>query len=126
MQPLRHGAARSKLDEQPAHFQGAPSQGRSGGLGGNGPQRKGCALPARCAARGVAGSPSAQVESRAYCLTKAGAIESALDFASGEDGPPRGMLADLQRYGISDRTAPDAWARGAITTIERVRLSDIL
>ena len=70
--------------------------------------------------------PGCLSESRAYCLTKAGAIESALDFASGEDGPPRGMLADLQRYGNSDRTAPDAWARGAITTITRVRLSDIL
>ena len=70
--------------------------------------------------------PGCLSESRAYCLTKAGAIESALDFASGEDGPPRGMLADLQRYGNSDRTAPDAWARGAITTIKRVRLRDIL
>ena len=70
--------------------------------------------------------PGCLSESRAYCLTKADAIESALDFASGEDGPPRGMLADLQRYGISDRTAPDAWARGAIMTIERVRLRDIL
>ena len=70
--------------------------------------------------------PGCLSESRAYCLTKADAIESALDFASGEDGPPRGMLADLQRYGSSDRTAPDAWARGAITTIERVRLRDIL
>jgi hypothetical protein len=36
------------------------------------------------------------------------------------------MLADLQRYGRSDRTAPDAWARGAITTIERRALADIL
>ena len=70
--------------------------------------------------------PGCLSESRAYRLTKADAIESALDFASGEDGPPRGMLADLQRYGNSDRTAPDAWARGAITTIERVRLRDIL
>ena len=70
--------------------------------------------------------PGCLSESRTYCLTKSNAIESALDFASGEDGPPRGMLADLQRYGMSDRTAPDAWARGAITTIERVRLRDIL
>ena len=70
--------------------------------------------------------PGCVSESRAYCLTKSNAIESALDFASGEDGPPRGMLTDLLRYGNSDRTAPDAWARGAITTIERVRLRDIL
>ena len=70
--------------------------------------------------------PGCVSESRAYCLTKADSIASALDFASGEDGPPRGMLADLQRYGMSDRTAPDAWARSAITTITRVRLRDIL
>lgn len=70
--------------------------------------------------------PGCMSESRAYCMTKADAIESALDFASGENGPPRGMLADLLRYGNSDRTAPDAWARGAITTIARVRLRDIL
>jgi hypothetical protein len=36
------------------------------------------------------------------------------------------MRADLQRYGRSDRVAPDAWARGAITTIERRTLADIL
>ena len=70
--------------------------------------------------------PGCMSESRAYCLTKANAIESALMFAKGEDGPPRGMLTDLQRYGMSDRTTPDAWARGAITTIERVQLRDIL
>lgn len=70
--------------------------------------------------------PGCMSESRSYCLTKADAIESALDFASGEDGPPRGMLTDLRTYGRSDRTAPDAWARGAISTIERVQLRDIL
>ena len=70
--------------------------------------------------------PGCLSESRSICLTKADAIESALDMASGADGPPRGMLADLKRYGNSDRTAPDAWARGAITTIERLRLRDIL
>jgi hypothetical protein len=70
--------------------------------------------------------PGCLSESRSYCLTKADAIESALDFASGENGPPHGMLSDLRRYGNSDRTAPDAWARGAITTIERVQLRDIL
>lgn len=70
--------------------------------------------------------PGCLSESRSICLTKADAIESALNMASGADGPPRGMLADLKRYGNSDRTAPDAWARGAITTIERLRLRDIL
>jgi hypothetical protein len=70
--------------------------------------------------------PGCLSESRNYCLTKADAIESALSMASGADGPPRGMLTDLRTYGRSDRTAPDAWARGAITTIERVQLRDIL
>ena len=70
--------------------------------------------------------PGCMSESHTYCLTKADAIESALMFAEGENGPPRGMLTDLLRYGNSDRTAPDAWARGAISTIERVTLRDIL
>ena len=70
--------------------------------------------------------PGCISESRSYCLTKNDAIESALSMASGADGPPRGMLTDLKRYGRSDRTAPNAWARGAITTIQRVQLSDIL
>jgi len=70
--------------------------------------------------------PGCISESFSVCLTKRDAIESALSMAEGAEGPPRGMLADLQRYGRSDRTAPDAWARGAITTIERRTLADIL
>jgi hypothetical protein len=70
--------------------------------------------------------PGCISESRGYCLTKADAIENCLSMASGADGPPRGMATDLRTYGRSDRTAPDAWARGAITTIMRVRLHDIL
>ena len=70
--------------------------------------------------------PGCISESRGYCLTKADAIENCLSMASGADGPPCGMVTDLRTYGRSDRTAPDAWARGAISTIERVRLRDIL
>ena len=70
--------------------------------------------------------PGCLSESFAVCLTKSDAIESALSMAEGADGPPRGMRADLQRFGRSDRTAPDAWARGAITTVERRTLADIL
>ena len=70
--------------------------------------------------------PGCLSESFSVCLTKSDAIESALSMAEGTEGPPRGMRADLQRYGRSDRTAPDAWARGAITTIERRMLADIL
>ena len=70
--------------------------------------------------------PGCMSESRGYSLTKKDAIENCLSMASGADGPPRGMLTDLRTYGRSDRTAPDAWARGAISTIERVCLRDIL
>ena len=70
--------------------------------------------------------PGCISESFSVCLTKRDAIESALSMAEGAEGPPRGMRADLQRYGRSDRTPPDAWARGAITTIERRTLADIL
>ena len=70
--------------------------------------------------------PGCMSESRGYSLTKNDAIENCLSMASGADGPPRGMLTDLRTYGRSDRTTPDAWARGAISTIKRVRLRDIL
>jgi hypothetical protein len=70
--------------------------------------------------------PGCFSESRSYCLTKNDAIECALSMAEGYDGPPRGMLTDLHTYGRSDRTAPDAWARKAITTVQRVQLRDIL
>lgn len=70
--------------------------------------------------------PGCISESWGVALTKAGAIESALSMAEGAEGPPRGMRTDLVRYGQSDRTAPNAWARGAITTIERRTLRDIL
>lgn len=70
--------------------------------------------------------PGYMFESRGYRLTKADAIENCLSMASGADGPPRGMLTDLRTNGRSDRTAPDAWARGAISTVKRVQLRDIL
>lgn len=70
--------------------------------------------------------PGCVSESRGYCLTKNDAIEHCLSMAAGADGPPRGMLTDLRKYGRSNRTAPDAWARGAISTIDRVQLRDIL
>jgi len=70
--------------------------------------------------------PGCLSESFSVCLTKRDAIESALSMVEGADGAPRGMRADLQRYGRSNRTAPDAWARGAITTIERRTLADLI
>ena len=63
--------------------------------------------------------PGCLSESFSVCLTKAEAIESALSMAEGAEGAPRGMLSDLRKHGRSDRMAPDAWVRMAITTIER-------
>jgi hypothetical protein len=63
--------------------------------------------------------PGCLSESFSVCLTKRDAIECALSMAEGHDGPPRGMRADLQRFGRSDRVHADAWARSAITTVER-------
>ena len=65
-------------------------------------------------------------ESRSVFTTKRDAIECALGMAEGEDGPPRGMRADLERNGRSYRTAPGTWVRGAITTVERHALRDLL
>lgn len=70
--------------------------------------------------------PGCLSESFSVCLTKRDAIESALSMAEGTEGPPRGMRADLQRYGRSDRTASDLWVCGVITTVERRTLADIL
>jgi len=70
--------------------------------------------------------PGCLSESRSYCATKADAIESALSMATGADGPPRGMRADLIKWGQSDKTPLDAWARMAITTVSRCTLRDIL
>lgn len=69
--------------------------------------------------------PGCCSESQTLALSKHEAILCALSMAEGADGPPRGMRSDLHRYGASQRTAPDAWARGAITSIYRVRLSDL-
>ena len=70
--------------------------------------------------------PGCLSESFSVCLTKSDAIESALSMAEGAEGAPRGMRADLQRYGRSNRTAGDAYVAVAITTIERRTLADIL
>lgn len=63
--------------------------------------------------------PGCLSESFSVCTTKRDAIERALSMAEGELGAPRGMRADLERFGRSDRTAPNAWASRAITTIEK-------
>jgi hypothetical protein len=70
--------------------------------------------------------PECCSESSDYCTTKRDAIDAALRFAAGENGPPRGMRADLQRTGRSQRTAPDAWARNAVSTVSRCTLVDLL
>ena len=69
--------------------------------------------------------PGCLSESFSILTTKRDAINCALSMAAGSDGPPRGMRADLQRFGRSDRTHAEAYAPGAITTIERRRLSSL-
>lgn len=68
--------------------------------------------------------PGCLSESQAYSLTKRDAIECALSFAG--DTPPRGMRADLIRYGRSDKVAKNAYVSMAVTTISRCTLRDIL
>ena len=63
--------------------------------------------------------PGCLSESFSVYLTKRDAIKCALSMAEDSDGPPRGMLADLQRSGRSYRTAPGAMFPHAITTVER-------
>jgi hypothetical protein len=70
--------------------------------------------------------PGCMSESRSYCTTKRDAIESALSMASDSDGPPRGMLADLKRYGRSDKVSVGAYVSMAITTVSRHTLGEIL
>lgn len=70
--------------------------------------------------------PGCLSETQSLCLTRGEAISAALDMASDENGPPRGMRADLMRSGRSDRVSAGAWARQAITTIARHQLRDIL
>lgn len=69
--------------------------------------------------------PGCLSESFSVCTTKRDAIERALSMAEGELGAPRGMRADLERFGQSDRTAPNAWVSRAITTIEKRALSTL-
>lgn len=68
--------------------------------------------------------PGCLSESFSITTDKRNAIAIALEMASGENGPPRGMASDLRKHGRSDRTAPDAWARGAVTTVSRQLLRD--
>lgn len=70
--------------------------------------------------------PGCLSESQTLCFTKAAAINAALDMASDENGPPRGMRADLERFGRSDRVAAGAYVRMAVTTISKNRIRDIL
>jgi hypothetical protein len=71
--------------------------------------------------------PGCMSESHSFSLTKSDAIESALSFAADECGDaPRGMRADLIRYGRSDKVAKNAYVSMAITTIQRCTLREIL
>jgi hypothetical protein len=69
--------------------------------------------------------PGCLSESFGIACTKRDAIDGALSFAEGAEGAPRGMRADLQRFGMSNRTAPDSMFPGAVSTIARRRLADL-
>jgi len=66
--------------------------------------------------------PGCLSESFSVCLTRADAIDTALEFC----GHVRGAKSDLQRYGRTDRVSPDAYVSMAITTIEKRTLGDLL
>lgn len=71
--------------------------------------------------------PGCLSESQSVCLTKREAIDCALSMAEDGDGSaPRGMRADLMRYGRSDKQPEGAYVRGAVTTVSRHMLRDIL
>ena len=66
--------------------------------------------------------PGCLSESFSVCITRADAIACALDMC----GNVRGAKSDLMRYGRTDRVSPDAYVSMAITTVEKLRLSDLL
>ena len=66
--------------------------------------------------------PGCLSESFSVCTTRADAIECALQMC----GNVRGAKSDLTRYGRTDRVSPDAYVNMAITTVEKLRLSDLL
>ena len=65
--------------------------------------------------------PGCLSESFSVCLTRAEAINQALEFC----GHVRGARADLLRYGRTDRVSADAYVSMAITTIEKRTLSSL-
>lgn len=70
--------------------------------------------------------PGCLSESQTLCVTKREAIAAALGMASDENGPPRGMRADLERYSRSDKVSANAYVSMAITAVARHQLRDIL
>lgn len=70
--------------------------------------------------------PGCLSESQSVCLTKREAIDDALLMASDDNGAPRGMRADLERCGRSDRVSPGAYVSMAVTTVSRCTLADLL
>lgn len=67
--------------------------------------------------------PGCLSESQSICLNKSDAIACALFFAETENGPPRGMKTNLNKYGRFD--SHSELYGDVITTISQCRLSDI-
>jgi hypothetical protein len=70
--------------------------------------------------------PGCLSESRSYCLTKADAIEAAVDYAHspGIDDPPRGMKTALRKAGFCSHHT-EMFGR-VNTTVDRWILEDLL
>lgn len=68
--------------------------------------------------------PGCLSESQDICLTKAEAVATALGYASGESGPPRGMATALCKHGRFDHRTP--LYGDVVTTIEQHTLGDLL
>ena len=66
--------------------------------------------------------PGCMPESQCFSLTKLDAIKSALNMADS----PRGMRADLLRWGRSDKVGSCAYFSRAISTVSRTTLGDLL
>jgi hypothetical protein len=66
--------------------------------------------------------PGCLSESRTYCLTKADALQAALDFAG--DEAPRGMKTCLRRHGAYQHKT-ELYGT-VVTTIEQLHLKEII
>lgn len=68
--------------------------------------------------------PGCLSESQSINLTKEDAIATAIDWADGEDGPPRGMTTALRKHGFLQHSSQLFGT--VITTVKQHTLGDLL